>query len=60
MTKRLAKDDFVERARKVHGDKYDYSRVNYINYDGKVTIVCPIHGKFEQTVSNRWATLQAC
>ena len=52
MTKRLTKDEFVERARKVHGDKYDYSRVNYTNYDGKVTIVCPIHGKFEQTVSN--------
>ena len=40
---------FVEKSRKVHGDKYDYSRVDYVNSVTKVCIVCPIHGEFWQT-----------
>lgn len=47
--KRLSTDDFIEKAKKVHGDKYDYSKVNYFNSETKVTIGCPIHGEFEQT-----------
>ena len=46
--KRLTKDDFIARARKVHGDKYDYSKVQYVNAQTKVCIVCPIHGEFWQ------------
>ena len=47
--KRLTTEDFISRARKVHGDKYDYSLVNYINSQTKVDIKCPIHGSFAQT-----------
>lgn len=39
---------FVEKARAVHGYKYDYSRVVYVNIGTKVTIICPQHGSFEQ------------
>ena len=39
---------FVEEARKVHGDKYDYSKVKYVNGTTKVTIICPEHGEFQQ------------
>lgn len=39
-------------AKKIHGDKYDYSKVEYINARTKVCIVCPIHGEFWQTPSN--------
>lgn len=42
---------FVERARKVHGDKYDYSKVVYTGANKKVTIICPVHGEFEQVAS---------
>ncbi len=52
MPKRLTKQDFVERARKVHGDKYDYSKVEYINTETKVCIVCPTHGEFWQRPSD--------
>ena len=45
----LSKEDFIKRARKIHGDKYDYSKVNYINYKTKVEIICPKHGGFWQT-----------
>lgn len=48
MPKRLTQEEFVRRAREKHGDKYDYSKVRYVNASTPVTIVCPIHGDFEQ------------
>ena len=39
---------FVRKARLVHGNKYDYSKVNYVNSATKVCIICPIHGEFLQ------------
>lgn len=39
---------FIEKAKQVHGDKYDYSKVEYINSQTKVCIICPIHGEFWQ------------
>ena len=46
---RLSLSDFITKARKVHGNKYDYSKVDYVNYDTKVCIICPEHGEFWQT-----------
>lgn len=48
MLKRLTKEEFVERAEKVHGNKYDYSKTEYVNARTKVCIICPEHGEFEQ------------
>lgn len=45
----LAKKSFIEKARKIHGDKYDYSKVKYVKNDIKVTLICHIHGEFEIT-----------
>ena len=42
-------ESFIAKAREIHGDKYDYSLVNYINIMEKVSIHCPEHGMFEQT-----------
>jgi len=39
---------FIEKAKAIHGDKYDYSLVEYKNARTKVKIICPIHGVFEQ------------
>ena len=44
----LSKQHFIEQAIKVHGSKYDYSKVEYINEATKVCIICPIHGEFWQ------------
>lgn len=41
--------DFLIKARKKHGDKFDYSKFMYINSFMKSIIICPIHGEFEQT-----------
>ncbi|WGH28578.1 hypothetical protein 13VV501A_gene0082 [Vibrio phage 13VV501A] len=41
-------EDFVEQARTVHGDKYDYSQTFYVDPYYAMTIICPIHGEFKQ------------
>ena len=46
---KLTTEEFIKRARAVHGDKYDYSRVEYVNNRAKVIIVCPKHGEFPQS-----------
>lgn len=45
---RITTDIFIQRAIKLHGNKYDYTSCKYINKRTKVTIGCPIHGKYEQ------------
>lgn len=47
-----AKDTLVARYRARHGNKYDYSQVEYVNGKTKITIVCPVHGQFSQLPSN--------
>ena len=42
----MTKEQFIEKARKIHGNKYDYSKVEYKNNKTKVCIICPIHGEF--------------
>ena len=44
----LTTEEFKERANKIHNGKYGYDDSVYINGCAKVTIKCPIHGKFEQ------------
>ena len=47
----MTQDQFIEKARKIHGDKYDYSKVEYKGSQEKVRIICPIHGEFEQVAN---------
>ena len=48
---RSTTEEFIKKARKVHGNKYDYSKVNYINNETKVCIICDVHGEFWQKPS---------
>jgi very-short-patch-repair endonuclease/Zn finger protein HypA/HybF involved in hydrogenase expression len=41
-------DNFISKSIILHGDKYDYSNVKYVNAKTKVVITCKIHGKFYQ------------
>jgi Zn finger protein HypA/HybF involved in hydrogenase expression len=41
-----SREEFIEDAVKIHGDKYNYSKVNYKNSSNKVIIFCKIHGEF--------------
>ena len=49
MGKKLNKESFVERSNVIHHNKYDYSKVEYINSSTKVCIICPEHGEFWQS-----------
>ena len=46
------RSDFISKAQIVHQQKYDYSKIKYVNDKQKVSIICPIHGDFEQTPSH--------
>ncbi len=52
LKKRANKEDIIRRFKEVHGDKYDYSKVEYVNMYKKVCIICPEHGEFWQTPIN--------
>lgn len=46
---KLTTEEFIARAKAVHGDKYDYSKVEYVDSKTKVCIICKEHGEFWQT-----------
>jgi len=46
--KKLTTKQFIEKAKLIHGDKYDYSKVNYVNNHTKIIIICKEHGEYEQ------------
>jgi very-short-patch-repair endonuclease len=52
MPKKSNREEFIKKAIEKHGDKYDYSNVNYINSKTDVEIICPIHGVFNQRPNN--------
>ncbi len=43
--------EFIKKAKMVHGDKYDYSQVDYKGHKYKVKITCPKHGEFNQVAN---------
>ena len=46
---KITTEDFIRRAREIHGDRYDYSKVKCDGTSVKVCIICPEHGEFWQT-----------
>ena len=50
--KKLTTEEFLDKVLKVHGNKYDYSKVNYKLSREKVVIICSIHGDFKTTPNN--------
>lgn len=52
MPRKLTREIFIERARAVHGNKYDYSKVVYTDTSKKVCVICPEHGEFWPTANN--------
>ena len=56
------RDEIIDKCRIVHGDKYDYSELQYAGILSKVKITCPIHGAFEQIIEShiQGAECRAC
>ena len=51
MAKQITTEDFIKKAKKTHGDTYDYSKTEYHKCDSNVIIICKQHGEFLQTPS---------
>lgn len=54
------KEQFIEKACKVHGEKYDYSKTNYLGTSEKIIIICPKHGEFIQTPNHHINSKSGC
>ncbi len=52
MPRKKTTEEFIADARKVHGDRYDYSKAEYLGVHAKLCIICPKHGEFWQEVNN--------
>lgn len=59
MVKKTTKD-FILAAKLIHGEKYDYSQVNYITNNISVKIICPIHGEFNKAPTKHINAKQGC
>lgn len=59
-TKALTTEEFIENARKIHGDKYDYSKVEYMGNKKKVCIICLKHGEFWVRPNSHLSQKQGC
>lgn len=57
---RLNTEEFIKRSKLIHGEKYDYSKVDYKNATTKVIIICSIHGEFKQSPSNHTFGKHGC
>ncbi len=60
MPRKLTKEEFIEKAKNIHGNKYNYSKIEYKNLQTKIIINCPKHGDFEQIPHKHIYRQQGC
>jgi hypothetical protein len=53
-------ESFIEKAKLLHGNKYDYSKSVYTNAFNKLIIICPEHGEFKTTARNHYYKGYGC
>ena len=51
---------FIDKAIKIHGDRFDYSKSVYIKSKSKITIICKTHGEFLQSPDHHFRSTQCC
>ena len=51
-TSRTTEDEFIEKAKYVHNNFFDYEKGSFVNVSSKVGVICPIHGIFYQKANN--------
>ena len=57
---KITTEIFIQRAREVHGDLYDYSKVVYTIMNARVCIICKVHGEFMQSASKHVLSERGC
>lgn len=58
--RKLTTEEFISKARLVHGDKYDYSKTKYTTSRQKICVICRIHGEFLITPNAHLSQKQGC
>lgn len=58
--KKQTQENFLHRAKEIHGNKYNYSKSIYKNADTRLIIICPKHGEFTQTPSKHILHKRGC
>lgn len=53
-SQRYTSQEFINSVQTVHLNKYDYSKVNYVNSQTKVEIICPLHGSFNMKPNSHY------
>jgi hypothetical protein len=56
----MGKEFFINKSKELFGEKYDYSKVEYINGQKNVRLICTIHGEFEVTPNNHLSKKSGC
>ncbi len=57
---RDSKEGFIGKAKIIHGDRYDYSLVDFKNHHDRVKIICPSHGVFEMSPNSHISRKSKC
>jgi hypothetical protein len=60
MSKKVTTEEFIKRAKNVHSDIFDYSKVVYIDAHTKIIIICKLHGEFIQKPYKHTNEKQGC
>ena len=60
MFEKLTTEEFIRKARAIHGGRYDYSRVRYSSTTTPVEIICPFHGPFHVTPNRHLSQNRGC
>jgi hypothetical protein len=58
--KKLTQEEFINKCKSIHGDKFDYSKIIYKNIRTKVIVICKKHGEFNITADNHTQKKQGC
>ena len=56
----LTLEEIIKKANEIHNFKYDYSKIIYTKMHNPVSIICPIHGEFMQSLSKHISKHQGC
>jgi hypothetical protein len=60
LTRTLTNNEFIEKANKIHNNKYKYPNAIYLSANKKLLITCENHGDFEQTPNNHISKKHGC
>jgi len=59
-TKKLSHAEYIEKAKQIHDNKYDYSKTEYVSMAARITVTCPEHGDFTPAAKDHIHNKSGC